>query len=98
MHFWFHPSDQKKSPRGKEEGSKKGGKGGRHAEEAEEDDAPPPPLELEVSVRLHHWVTAMDSVKEEEERAAKALAAGTSRGSVGGEGSKITGSKDSTKH
>ncbi|KAK3787039.1 hypothetical protein RRG08_037317 [Elysia crispata] len=85
--------DRKKSPHGKDEGSKKGGKGGRHAEEAEEDDLPPPPLELEVRVKLHHWLTAMDSVKEEEEKAAKALAAAaTTRGSVGGDGSKVTGS------
>ncbi|GFO37698.1 leucine-rich repeat-containing protein 43 [Plakobranchus ocellatus] len=84
--------DAKKSPRGKDEGSKKGSKGGRHAEEAEEDDLPPPPLELEVSVKLHHWVTAMDSVREEEERAAKALAAGSGGSLVG---SKVMGSKDS---
>lgn len=91
--------EAKKSLRGKDEGSKKGGKGGRHAEEAEEDDLPPPPLELEVSVKLHHWLTAMDSVREEEEKAAKALAAGaTNGGSVGGEGSKVTMSKDSVKH
>ncbi|XP_005091563.1 leucine-rich repeat-containing protein 43 [Aplysia californica] len=59
-------ANAKKSPRGKE-ADKKGAKG-KHAEEAEEEDLPPPPLELEVSVKLHHWVTAMDSVREEEEK------------------------------
>ncbi|RUS71369.1 hypothetical protein EGW08_020865 [Elysia chlorotica] len=85
--------ERRKSVQGKEEVSKKGSKGGRHAEEAEEDDLPPPPLELEVSVRLHHWLTATDSVREEEEKAAKALiAAATTRSSVGGDGSKATAS------
>jgi len=64
--------DAKKSPRA--EKAEKGGKGGKgKAEEAEEDEGPPPPLELEVTVKLHHWKTAMDSVKEEEERARAAM-------------------------
>ncbi|ESP04133.1 hypothetical protein LOTGIDRAFT_237548 [Lottia gigantea] len=33
-----------------------------------EETLPPPPLELQVSVDLHHWTTAMDSLKDEEEK------------------------------
>ncbi|KAL8575236.1 hypothetical protein ACOMHN_042357 [Nucella lapillus] len=69
------------SPRGKKD-DKKDGKGGKDdkkdakgkkgghpapaAEDSDETPPPPPPLEVEVSVHLHHWTTAMDSVREEE--------------------------------
>ncbi|XP_056009170.1 leucine-rich repeat-containing protein 43-like isoform X8 [Ostrea edulis] len=48
------------------------GKGGKapaaQVAEEEEDQGPPPPLEVQIVVRLHHWKTAMDSLKEEEEK------------------------------
>ncbi|XP_064612795.1 LOW QUALITY PROTEIN: leucine-rich repeat-containing protein 43-like [Liolophura sinensis] len=51
---------------------KKDGKGkGKTGGVVEEDDEaalPPPPLQVSIAVRLHHWNTAYDSVKEEEER------------------------------
>lgn len=46
----------------------KGGKGAPAVENEEEDQGPPPPLEVQISVNLHHWKTAMDSLKDEEER------------------------------
>ncbi|XP_021349907.1 leucine-rich repeat-containing protein 43-like isoform X3 [Mizuhopecten yessoensis] len=50
----------------------KGGKGGKAApatvDEEGDEPAPPPPLEVEISVKLHHWRTAHDSLKEEEEK------------------------------
>ena len=46
----------------------KGGKGAPAPEAEEEDQGPPPPLEVQISVHLHHWKTAMDSLKDEEER------------------------------
>ncbi|KAK7475023.1 hypothetical protein BaRGS_00033704 [Batillaria attramentaria] len=64
----------KESPRAKGKDDKKGGKDakgkGKAAPVEDEDDTPlpPPPLEVKVAVRLHHWTTAMDSLKEEEER------------------------------
>ncbi|XP_052715666.1 leucine-rich repeat-containing protein 43-like isoform X5 [Crassostrea angulata] len=54
--------DDKKGDKGK------GGKAAAPAPEEEEDQGPPPPLEVQVAVRLHHWKTAMDSLKEEEEK------------------------------
>ena len=54
-----------KDAKGNDKG--KGGKGAPVAEE-EEDTGPPPPLEVHISVNLHHWKTAMDSLKDEEER------------------------------
>ncbi|KAK2148905.1 hypothetical protein LSH36_476g02066 [Paralvinella palmiformis] len=33
----------------------------------EEAAAPPPPLEVHVKVKLHHWKTAMDSIRDEEQ-------------------------------
>ncbi|XP_052800482.1 leucine-rich repeat-containing protein 43-like isoform X7 [Mya arenaria] len=48
--------------------SGKGVKGGVAAPEEEEDAGPPPPLEIHVEVNLHHWKTAMDLLKDEEER------------------------------
>ncbi|XP_076452547.1 leucine-rich repeat-containing protein 43-like isoform X2 [Babylonia areolata] len=75
--------DKKKgapSPRGKGKDDKKGGKddkkdakgkkgGHQPAQPEDSDETPPPPLPLEVQVgvHLHHWTTAMDSVKEVEE-------------------------------
>ncbi|CAG2194675.1 unnamed protein product [Mytilus edulis] len=44
------------------------GKGGALVEEDIEEIPPPPPLEVEVKVRLHHWKTAIDSLKDEEEK------------------------------
>ncbi|CAG2222225.1 Leucine-rich repeat-containing protein 43 [Mytilus edulis] len=44
------------------------GKGGALVEEDIEEIPPPPPLEIEVKVRLHHWKTAIDSLKDEEEK------------------------------
>ena len=33
----------------------------------EEEEAPPPPvLEVQVAIKLHHWKTAYDSMKEDE--------------------------------
>ncbi|XP_070205078.1 leucine-rich repeat-containing protein 43-like isoform X2 [Littorina saxatilis] len=69
--------DKKKDPppRGKGKDDKKGGKDdkkgkkGAHAQAPEDGDEtppPPPPLEVQVAVRLHHWTTALDSLKEEE--------------------------------
>lgn len=47
----------------------KGGKAGTAAPvEDEEDPGPPPPLEIHISVHLHHWKTAMDLLKDEEAR------------------------------
>ncbi|XP_061166534.1 leucine-rich repeat-containing protein 43-like [Saccostrea echinata] len=55
--------DDKKGDKGK------GGKGpAAQVTEEEEDQGPPPPLEVQIAVRLHHWKTAMDSLKEEEEK------------------------------
>lgn len=31
-------------------------------------ETPPPTLEVSVIVRLHHWTTAMDSLKEEQKQ------------------------------
>ena len=44
------------------------GKGPALLEEDLEETPPPPPLEVEVKVKLHHWKTAMDSLKDEEEK------------------------------
>ena len=44
----------------------KGKKGAPVVEEEEGTPPPPPPLEVEISVGLHHWATAMDSLKDEE--------------------------------
>ncbi|XP_052246796.1 leucine-rich repeat-containing protein 43-like isoform X3 [Dreissena polymorpha] len=48
--------------------SGKGAKGGVAAPDDEEDPGPPPPLEIHIQVDLHHWKTAMDLLKDEEER------------------------------
>ncbi|KAL8583032.1 hypothetical protein ACOMHN_051196 [Nucella lapillus] len=63
--------DDKKDGKGGKDDKKdaKGKKGGHPAPAAEDSDETPPlppPLEVEVSVHLHHWTTAMDSVREEE--------------------------------
>ena len=58
--------EKNKDAKGGDKG--KGGKGGAQVVEDEEDAGPPPPLEVRVSVNLHHWKTAMDSLKDEEER------------------------------
>lgn len=45
-------------------------KGSKDKKAPEGDDdlpPPPPPLEVHVKVRLHHWKTAMDSLKEDRE-------------------------------
>ncbi|XP_069135935.1 leucine-rich repeat-containing protein 43-like isoform X3 [Argopecten irradians] len=51
---------------------KKGGKGAKGApttvDEEGDEPAPPPPLEVEITVKLHHWKTAHDSLKDEEEK------------------------------
>lgn len=55
-----------------DKGKEKGGKGGKGVpppvDEEGEEAPPPPPLEVQVSVRLHHWKTALDSLKEEQEK------------------------------
>ena len=64
------PSAAGKKDAGKDD--KKGGKdkGGKVEPPVpeEEEVPPPPPLETQVGLRLHHWKTAMDSLKEEEEK------------------------------
>ena len=55
-----------KDAKGNDKG--KGGKGAPVVDNEEEDQGPPPPLEVQISVNLHHWKTAMDSLKDEEER------------------------------
>ncbi|XP_071093014.1 leucine-rich repeat-containing protein 43-like [Haliotis cracherodii] len=52
----------------KKDGSKKGKATAPTPTVEEGEDVPPPPLEVHVSVRLHHWKTAMDSLKEEEDQ------------------------------
>lgn len=55
--------------KGKDGKENKGGKGKQAlVEEDIEETPPPPPLEVEVKVRLHHWKTAIDSLKDEEEK------------------------------
>lgn len=56
--------------KGKDGKDAKGGKGKGQAlaEDDIEEVPPPPPLEIEVKVRLHHWKTAIDSLKDEEEK------------------------------
>ena len=60
-----------KSPKAdkKEKGGKadKGGdkKAAAPGDGDDEPPPPPPPLEVAVSVKLHHWKTAMDSLREE---------------------------------
>ncbi|XP_033748327.1 leucine-rich repeat-containing protein 43-like isoform X3 [Pecten maximus] len=48
------------------------GKGAKAApttvDEEGDEPAPPPPLEVQISIKLHHWRTAHDSLKEEEEK------------------------------
>lgn len=67
----------KETPQGKGKDDKKGGKDEKkdgkgkkgatpHASEDNETPLPPPPLEVKVAVRLQHWTTALDSLKEEE--------------------------------
>ncbi|KAK6190964.1 hypothetical protein SNE40_002720 [Patella caerulea] len=57
---------------GKDTGDKKGkGKSTAPTVDEEEEALPQPPLEVEISVNLHHWKTAMDSLKDEEEKKAQ---------------------------
>lgn len=62
-------SDKKLSPRAKET-DKKGKQRASMVPMMEngEEEPPPPPLEVQIGVRLHHWKTALESVREEEER------------------------------
>ncbi|XP_013401181.1 leucine-rich repeat-containing protein 43 isoform X2 [Lingula anatina] len=72
------PRDGGKSPKGRDkekDGDKKDAKGKAKGDKAEkgigddeEEVLPPPPLEVHVAVWMHHWKTAMDSIREEEER------------------------------
>ena len=59
---------QKNAKEDKKGDKGKGGKAPAPQAEEEEDQGPPPPLEVQIAVRLHHWKTAMDSLKEEEEK------------------------------
>ncbi|XP_067681829.1 leucine-rich repeat-containing protein 43-like [Haliotis asinina] len=52
----------------KKDGGKKGKVTAPTPTAEEGEDVPPPPLEVHVSVKLHHWKTAMDSLKEEEDQ------------------------------
>ncbi|XP_041348975.1 leucine-rich repeat-containing protein 43-like isoform X2 [Gigantopelta aegis] len=62
--------DAKGAPKGKEPDKKvdKKRKSIIPPTEDEVPEIPPPPLEVQVAVRLHHWTTAQDSLKEEEEK------------------------------
>lgn len=60
----------RKSPKGKDDKKDKGkapAKGDKPPEDDEEC-GPPPPMEVSVVVRLHHWKTAQDGIRDEEER------------------------------
>ena len=62
-----------KSPKADKKGDK-GGKDKKGAAAGEGDDEPPPPpppLECHVRIKLHHWKTAMDSLKDEQDVLAK---------------------------
>ena len=59
---------REKSPKGKkEEKGQKGKKGGQVQIDDEEDLLPRPPLEIHVSFKLHHWKTATDSLRTEQD-------------------------------
>ena len=58
--------------KGKDDDKKGKGKGDKGAPptaaDADEAPSPPPALEVQVGVKLHHWETAMDSIREEQEK------------------------------
>ena len=57
---------REKSPKSKkEEKGQKGKKGGQVQTNDDEEALPQPPLEIHVSLKLHHWKTATDSLKTE---------------------------------
>ena len=62
-------SGRDKSPKGKKDDkADKGKKGGAPGGEGEDDaPTPPPPLEIHVLVKLHHWKTATDSMRTEQD-------------------------------
>ena len=64
-------SERAKSPKqaDKGKGGKDDKKGAKAPEPLNEDEPPPPPppLEVKVGFSLHHWKTANDSLKDEQE-------------------------------
>ena len=60
------PADGKGGKDDKKDAKGKKGAPPQAPEDGDETPPPPPPLEVRVGVRLHHWTTAMDSLKEEE--------------------------------
>ena len=62
----FFP-DVRKSPKADRRASVKTKDKGKDAAPDEEAAPPPPPLEVHIKVKLHHWKTAMDSIREEEQ-------------------------------
>ena len=71
QHLSLQFSERGKSPKADKKDKGKEGKGGDKKGTApggdgdDETPPPPPPLEVALSVKLQHWKTAMDSLKEE---------------------------------
>ena len=63
----FSPTGKKSGvkPDKKESKAKRPGSGKSQHSDEEEEKHPPPPLTISISVELHHWKTAQDSIPKQ---------------------------------